>query len=99
MKVSPDIFNLCFLFLDQPIVQLFNEGDQMENNQSKLLTPLMLASALVTISSSATAYDHSTQSSVFSDKTVFATPYDQMRQTTHTQTVNPSTGMIYNDQD
>jgi hypothetical protein len=87
------------LFLDQPIVQLFNEGDQMENNQSKLLTPLMLASALVTISSSATAYDHSTQSSVFSDKTVFATPYDQMRQTTHTQTVNPSTGMIYNDQD
>ena len=74
----------------------------MEHNQpknQKLLTPLMLASALVTISSSATAYDHSTQSSVFSDKTVFATPYDQMRQTTHTQTVNPSTGMIYNDQD
>lgn len=73
----------------------------MDNNQSKnekLLTPLMLASALVTISSSAVAYDHSTQSSVFSDK-VYATPYEQMRQTTHTQTVNPTTGMIMNDQD
>lgn len=70
----------------------------MKNNENKKLTPMMLATALVAVSSSAIAYDHNEQSSVFSDQ-ISATPYEQMQQTTHTSTVNPQTGMIYNDQD
>ena len=59
---------------------------------------MMLATALVTVSSSAVAYDHNDQSSVFADQ-LASTAYEQMQQTTHTSTVNPQTGMIYNDQD
>jgi len=70
----------------------------MKNRETKKLTPMMLATALVTISSSAIAYDHNNQSSIINDKD-FQTPYKTIQDNTFTQTVNPQTGMIYSDHD
>lgn len=72
----------------------------MSKKQPKKLTPVMLATALVTVSSSAMAYDHKEQTSILKDESiVFKSPYETLQDNTFTQTVNPQTGMIYSDND
>lgn len=64
----------------------------------KLLTPLMLATVLASVSSTAIAYDHKGQSSILSGQES-RSPYQALQDTTFTQTVNPTNGMIYCDAD
>lgn len=71
----------------------------MKKDQTKKLTPMMLATALATVSSTAVAYNHDMQSSILKSGADSKSPYEVMQDTTHTQTINPKTGMIYNDND
>jgi hypothetical protein len=74
----------------------------MESNQSKnqkLLTPLMLATALVTVTAPVMAYDHDKQISATTDGVQNSQGVIQVAASTFTQTVNPKTGAIYSDAD
>jgi hypothetical protein len=68
----------------------------MNKDQMKKLTPMMLATALVSVNSVAIAYDHNEQSSVIEGEKDIDF---QLRDNTFTQTVDPKTGMIYSDHD
>ncbi|MCP3684810.1 MAG: hypothetical protein GY861_19250 [bacterium] len=67
----------------------------MNKDQMKKLTPMMLATALTAVSSTAVAYDHNEQSSVFNSEK----EYNSLQDNTFTQSTNPQTGMIYSDHD
>lgn len=72
----------------------------MKNYDAKklLLTPMMLATVLATVSSTSIAYDHKGQTSILSGQES-RSPYQTLQDTTYTQTVNPTNGMIYSDAD